>query len=310
LTAFDSKFVITCSRRSGSPVISRGVVQQLHAGGIGHRLHVFNGLLHDIRQLHRVEGQRFAPALNAFQIENVVDQSHQPVGVGQGNAQQVRSLLVHLAEHSRRQQSQSPANRCQRRAQLMAHRGDELILHPVQSITLADVAKTQHPAGKTAVPTDGRQHILSRERAAIGAKEVFLAGRGGGSCRGLAQRAILAAGAVGRRGFVQQFVQWPARERVRRRAQQPPRRRVAKTHVALAVQPADAVGHRIQQDFLLPSQVVGAAAFLGSRQHLSQRCGRNFHCGNGVAVLEQTETRIKFQHREHLVGGAHRHCPP
>ena len=186
---------------------SRGVVQQLHAGGIGHRLHIFNGLLHDIRQLHRAEGQRFAPALNALQIENVVDQSHQPVGVGEGNAQQVRSLLVHVAQHSRRQQSQCPANRSQRRAQLVAHRGDELILHPIKSVALADVAKTQYPAGKAAVPTDGRQHIFSREGIAIGAEEVLLTGRRGGSCRGLAQRAILAAGAVGGRGSMQQLMQ-------------------------------------------------------------------------------------------------------
>ncbi len=128
----------------------RGVVDELHAGGIGHRLHVFDGLLHDFGQLHGAEGERLASALDSLQVENVVDQAHQAVGVGDGDAQQIGGLFVGLAENAGGEQSQRPADGGERRAQFVTDRGDELVLELVQGIALADVAEAEHRAGKHA----------------------------------------------------------------------------------------------------------------------------------------------------------------
>ena len=123
-----------------------GVVDELDAGGVGHGLHIFNGLLDDVGQLHIAEAQRLTPALDALQIENVVDEPDQAIGVGEGDAQQVGGLFVGLAQNSGAEQSQRATDGGERRAQLMAHGGDEFIFHPVESVALADIAKTQHGA--------------------------------------------------------------------------------------------------------------------------------------------------------------------
>ena len=76
-------------------------MDELDAGGVGHGLHIFNGLLDNVGQLHRAEAERLAPALDALQIENVVDQPDQPIGVGERDAQQIVGLLVGLAAEFR-----------------------------------------------------------------------------------------------------------------------------------------------------------------------------------------------------------------
>ena len=81
-----------------------GVVDELHAGRVGHRLHAVDGLANDLGQLHGAEGEGLAAALDALQIENVVDEADQPVGVGEGDAQQVGALsltLPRMPEESR-----------------------------------------------------------------------------------------------------------------------------------------------------------------------------------------------------------------
>ena len=69
---------------------------------------------------------------------------------------------------------------------------------------------------------------------------------------------------------MQQLVQLPGGKRFGFGAQQASRRGIGKAHFALAIQSANAVGDGIEENLLLPPQVVGTAAFLGSRQHLPQ----------------------------------------
>ena len=123
-----------------------GVVDELDAGGVGHGLHIFDGLLDDVGQLHRAEAERLAPALDALQIENVVDEPDQPIGVGEGDAQQVGGLFVGLRQNAGAEQSQRAADGSERSAQLVADRGNELILEAIESVALADVAEAQHGA--------------------------------------------------------------------------------------------------------------------------------------------------------------------
>ena len=84
-------------------------------------------------------------------VENVVDQAYQAIGVGDGDAQQVGGFFVDLAENAGGEQPQRPADGGERRAQFVADRGDELVLEPVQGITLADVAEAEHGTGDTAL---------------------------------------------------------------------------------------------------------------------------------------------------------------
>ena len=96
LTAFDSRLVITCSRRSASPVISTWVLSWISCTPAASA----TGCMPSIAwcticaELHRPEGDGLAAALDALQVENVVDQPDQPVGVADGDAQQVAGLFV------------------------------------------------------------------------------------------------------------------------------------------------------------------------------------------------------------------------
>ena len=56
-------------------------------------------------------------------------------------------------------------------------------------------------------------------------------------------------------------------------------------------------------------KLLGAPAFLGARQHLTQRDGRRLHCGHRLAVFAQAEMAIELEHRQQLAAGAHRHRP-
>ena len=148
------------------------IVQQLHSSRLGHRLHIANRLLHNIRELNRPERQRLASALDPLQIENVIDQPNQPVRIRQRNAQQVRRLVVYLTEDSRRQQPQCSTNRCERRAQFVAHSRNELILQPVQRIALAYIPEAQYRPGKASLLQNRRQRIFGSKRASVTMKNI------------------------------------------------------------------------------------------------------------------------------------------
>ena len=80
--------------------------------------------------------QRRAAGLHPLQIQDVVDQADQPLGIGGGDPQQVLRLGVYIAEQARGEQAERAADAGERRAQLMRDGGDELILDRVQVGTL------------------------------------------------------------------------------------------------------------------------------------------------------------------------------
>ena len=156
-------------------------------------LHAVDGLADDLGQLHRAEGERLAAALDALEIEDVVDEPDQAVGVGERDAEQVGGLVVHLAEDAGGEQAERAANGGERGAQLVADGGDELVLEPVERVALADVAEAEHGAGEAALVEDRREDVVGGERAAVGAEDGVFAGAGLAAAGGAAQRAILAA---------------------------------------------------------------------------------------------------------------------
>ncbi len=132
----------------------RGVVDELHACRVGHRLHAVDGLANDFGELHRAEDDRLAAALNALEIEDVVDEPDQAVGVGDGDAQQVGGLVVDLAENARGEQAQRAADGGERRAQFVADGGDEFVFQAIEGVALADVAEAEHRAGEASLVED------------------------------------------------------------------------------------------------------------------------------------------------------------
>ncbi len=201
LTAFESRLVTTWSRRSGSAEISTLVASWISCTPAASAIGCMSSMACFTMSANctLAEGKRLAPALDPLEIENVVDQANQPVGVGEGDAQQVGGFFVGFAENAGGEQPQSPADGSERRAQLVADGGDEFVLQPVEGVALADVAEAEHRAGKTALTANGRQHIFGREGGAVGAKDVVFAGPGARSSCCAAQRAILVASACRRR---------------------------------------------------------------------------------------------------------------
>ena len=153
-----SRLVITCCSRSGSTSTCTGPESSnsctLAASAMG--VMASMACLRQLLQVAIAIGEGRAARLHALQVENVVDQANQPVGVGDRDAQQVRRLLPHLAQQAGRQQSQRSANGGEGGAQFMAHGGDEFILHAVQSIALADIAEAEHAA---------HRHVVLHHRA-------------------------------------------------------------------------------------------------------------------------------------------------
>ena len=195
------------------------------AGGLGHRLHAVDGLADDLGQLHWAEGEGLAAALDALQVENVVDEADQAVGVGEGDAEQVAGLVVDFAENAGGEQAQRSADGGERCAQLVADGGDELVLQAVEGIALADVAEAEHGTGEAALIEDGSEDVLGWEGAAVAAEDGVFAGGGYMVRRGAAQGAIRSALVVGRRRAVQQIVDRLAGEAGDRRRPADGRRR-------------------------------------------------------------------------------------
>ena len=84
---------------------------------------------------------------------------------------------------------------------------------------------------------------------------------------------------------------------------------VGKADQAAAVNAADAVGDRVEEDLLLPREFFGSAAFVGARQHLAQGCGNGFDGRDGLAVFAQRDVTIEFEHGQHFVPFANRNGP-
>ena len=126
---------------------------------------------------------------------------------------------------------------------------------------------------------------------------------------GAAQGASSLHCAVGGRGAVQQIVDRLAGERDGRGAQQAGGGGIGKADLAVAVDAADAVGDRVEQDLLLAVELFGPAAFLGAGQHLAQRGGGGLDGGHGFAVFAEPEVAVKLEDGQDVVADAHRHGP-
>ena len=156
---------------------------------------------------------------------------------------------------------------------------------------------------------NGSEEILRGQREAVAAIDLVFAGGRDMAFGGPAQGAVGPAFLGRRSRSVEQFMDGASGQARGGRSQQASGGGIGKADQPMAVDAADAVGHRIQKDLLLPGQFVGPAALPRSRQHLPQRCGHRLDGGDGLLVFAQQELAVKLENRQHLVAHAYRHRP-
>ncbi len=87
--------------------------------GVGHGGHGVDGLLSKIAQGAAANLQRGATGLHALEVEDVVDEADEAVGVGDGDAEEVERFGVDVADDAGGEQAECAADAGERRAQLV-----------------------------------------------------------------------------------------------------------------------------------------------------------------------------------------------
>ena len=103
----------------------------VHLVLLGVRPVLGNGLFHDVHQIVRLHVEAQLAGHQLFHIQQVIDELRQALAVLVGDLQQGAHLGRQAAHGAAGEQADGAGNRGQRGAQLMAHGGQELGLHPV-----------------------------------------------------------------------------------------------------------------------------------------------------------------------------------
>ena len=123
-------------------------------------------LLDDLARIDRLEAEGHLSRLDLLDVEDVIHQAHQALAVIVGDLHQPRHGHRQPPRPARRQQRQRGGDRGERRAQFVAHRGDELVLQPFCALALADIH--DHGEDQQAFPKADRIKLdLDREFAAV-----------------------------------------------------------------------------------------------------------------------------------------------
>ncbi len=109
-------------------------------------------------QRNGTELHRHPPALDAREVQQIVDEANQAIEVAQRDIEQVIHLLGDRARRALPQQAERRLDRGQRRAQLVAHHRDELALRRLRLRLLCHVAIDNQVAQLLEVGAMHRQH--------------------------------------------------------------------------------------------------------------------------------------------------------
>ena len=170
----------------------RGLHGDPDAGAIGHRLHRLGGLLEQLGDLHRLAAQLHAARLHLLQIEDVVDQPAEAVGVGERDVEHALPLRRGIAQQARAEEADGAADGGEWCAQLVADGGDEFVLHALDHQPLADVAEGDDDTGGGAgVVDDCAGGVFDGDQGAVEAHELAPAGANGGIEVGAADLALV-----------------------------------------------------------------------------------------------------------------------
>ncbi len=91
--------------------------------------------------LHMVECSSALAAADALEVEDVVDEADEAVGVADGDLEHLLRLLGAGGECAAGEQAERSAERGERRAELVGDGGDELVLHAVEGAALGGVGE-------------------------------------------------------------------------------------------------------------------------------------------------------------------------
>ena len=143
LTAFSTRLVSTCTSASRSACAARQVGREVAAASFSGRRPADSWkraqhLLGHLGRRHRLQFQRHPPRLHPAEVQQVLHQQRQPLGVPVGDGQEAIGLRRILGQH-RPGGLHRRAHRRQRRAQLVRDVGHEVLAHALQPPDLRDV---------------------------------------------------------------------------------------------------------------------------------------------------------------------------
>jgi len=100
--------------------------------GIGHGGHGLDGLLGEVAQGAATDLQGSAAGFHALEIEDVVDEADEAIGIGDGDAEEVERLGVNVADDAGGEEAEGSANAGEWGAELVRDSGDELVFEGVE----------------------------------------------------------------------------------------------------------------------------------------------------------------------------------
>ena len=101
-------------------------------GFVRHAGHGFGGLLDEIAEGAATDLEGSAAGLHALQVEDVVDEANEPVGVGDGDAKEVLGFGIEIAHDAGGQQAEGAADAGEGGAEFVGDGGDELVFKGVE----------------------------------------------------------------------------------------------------------------------------------------------------------------------------------
>ena len=107
--------------------------------GVGHAGHGLDGLLGQVAEGATANLERGAAGLHALEVEDVVDEADEAVGVGDGDAEEVLGLGVYVADDAGGEQTERSADAGERSAELVRDGGDELVFERVELGALGEL---------------------------------------------------------------------------------------------------------------------------------------------------------------------------
>src|SRR5690242_3469172 len=160
----------------------------------------------------------------------------------------------------------------------MADRGDELIFHAVQGLTLAHVPKVENAARHRTVHLHGSQREFHRKRRTVGPIEDVLPV---GSVLRKQPTTYVAVGSACSWAAVDVFVHdgmdESASQRSRGRAKHLGGRRIGEGNTAMLVSSQNAIGDGIENGFLLTVQLGDPLFLNGTAEELPYGSADGFH---------------------------------
>src|SRR5215469_11400315 len=106
---------------------------------LSYRLMLHRHALEEVVYRGRRKVQLRLARSNAFEIEDVVDQAHQAIRIAYGNLHHLAHLLRAGVESASRDQTERSAQRSKWRTKLVRYSRDELVLHAIECVALADI---------------------------------------------------------------------------------------------------------------------------------------------------------------------------